>query len=293
MIIGNGNNVVSVQGAARTTPLVIMVATFLASVMVALKDAFGETLPFGSVVEAPPAALPISMIHTGLYPIPVLVFGLALVPWDLPLLGCKPAFTVFLIVALLFNDMAPVIVWSMTWLKPHARKRWATFFCESLVPHWALQSFACTRVVRSFKPRNVKGCSLFAGELKIFFRVVFGVFVAVNRKRFKLFTATALANNFNLGFTLSLRRHITSFFKCYTVHYTRKVEGSKRKPGELLGTPNVKARAISSRAAMGDFGIAEGSTTMAVSPNNNPPHEHPARKGRYSLNCMETCRAMV
>lgn len=48
------------------------------------------------------------------------------------------------------------------------------------------------------------------------------------------------------------------------------------KPGELLEPPNVKSRAISSRASEGK-GSGEGSTAMSVSPNNNPTHEYPAQ----------------
>lgn len=52
------------------------------------------------------------------------------------------------------------------------------------------------------------------------------------------------------------------------IHYSEK-------PGELLESPNVKARAISSQASEGE-GSEEGSTTRRVSPNNNPAHERPA-----------------
>ena len=43
-----------------------------------------------------------------------------------------------------------------------------------------------------------------------------------------------------------------------------------------------KGEAILSQAAEGE-GSAEGATTRVVSPNNNPPQETPARKGRDSL----------
>lgn len=46
---------------------------------------------------------------------------------------------------------------------------------------------------------------------------------------------------------------------------------------------------IPSQAVMGT-GITEGVTTRSVSPNNNRSHERPTRKGRYSLNCVVTCR---
>lgn len=59
-----------------------------------------------------------------------------------------------------------------------------------------------------------------------------------------------------------------------------------RKSEELLGYPNVKTRAISSRAIEG-IGSMEGSETNWVSPNNNPIHEYPTRKGRYSPNNMD------
>lgn len=64
------------------------------------------------------------------------------------------------------------------------------------------------------------------------------------------------------------------------------------KLGELLGTPNVKTRAISIQAIEGK-GSMEGSTTMKVSPNNNPSQERPTRKGRYSLNLQEIARTEV
>ena len=66
--------------------------------------------------------------------------------------------------------------------------------------------------------------------------------------------------------------------------------GLIEKEGELLGTPNVKTRAISSQALEG-IGSKEGSETTTVSPNNNPLQEFPPRKGRYSPNYMETYRS--
>lgn len=47
------------------------------------------------------------------------------------------------------------------------------------------------------------------------------------------------------------------------------------KTGELLGTPNVESRAISSQAMKG-VGFMEGSTTRFLSPNNNRTHERPS-----------------
>jgi len=38
-----------------------------------------------------------------------------------------------------------------------------------------------------------------------------------------------------------------------------------------------------SQAVEGEVGSTEGATTRGVSPNNNPLHERPARKGRHSL----------
>lgn len=43
--------------------------------------------------------------------------------------------------------------------------------------------------------------------------------------------------------------------------------------------------------AMQGVGCMEGVTARLVSPNNNPTQERPARKGRYSLNCLATDRS--
>jgi hypothetical protein len=51
------------------------------------------------------------------------------------------------------------------------------------------------------------------------------------------------------------------------------------KPGELLETPNGT---ISSQAARG-IGLAEGSETRGLSPNNNIPHERPATFSKTSF----------
>ncbi len=96
----------------------------------------------------------------------------------------------------------------------------------------------------------------------------------VNRERKESFSTTTLADLFNF--------HGLFFRYSHENEYTGKLEESQEKLGELLETPNVKTRAISSQAAMGE-GIAEGSTTIGVSPNNNPRQERPTRKGRYSL----------
>lgn len=74
--------------------------------------------------------------------------------------------------------------------------------------------------------------------------------------------------------------------------YVNYFSGLVSKSGELLETPNVKSRAISNQAIEGK-GSMEGSETMMVSPNNNPSHECPTRKGRYSPSFQETERTMV
>jgi len=58
---------------------------------------------------------------------------------------------------------------------------------------------------------------------------------------------------------------------CKTCH----IKIHRKKPNELLETPNVKSRAISSQAMKGE-GFMEGSTTRRVSPNNNLAHERSA-----------------
>lgn len=63
--------------------------------------------------------------------------------------------------------------------------------------------------------------------------------------------------------------------------YVNYFSGLVSKSGELLETPNVKTRTISSQAIEGK-GSMEGSETTRVSPNNNLLHECPTRKGRYS-----------
>lgn len=68
--------------------------------------------------------------------------------------------------------------------------------------------------------------------------------------------------------------------------------GLVEKVGELLGSPNVKTRAISSQAPEG-IGSGEGSETTRVSPNNNLSHECPPRKGRYSPNCMDNMQKLM
>jgi len=87
------------------------------------------------------------------------------------------------------------------------------------------------------------------------------------------------------------------------IHCHSKIKGKEKqwetyfmriisKSGELLETPNVKTRTISSQALEG-IGTKEGSTTISLSPNNNSWHECPTRKGRYSLNLSETVRGNV
>jgi hypothetical protein len=98
--------------------------------------------------------------------------------------------------------------------------------------------------------------------------------------------------------TSTLAKYFNWMFKIFSscsfhaIPYTRKYTRSQGKSGEFKETPNVKSRAILSQATKG-IGFVEGATTMKVSPNNNPSHERPTRKGKDSLSYMETYRTMV
>jgi len=54
--------------------------------------------------------------------------------------------------------------------------------------------------------------------------------------------------------------------------------GVYEKSGEFGESPT----GITPSQAVQGLGCTEGVETTGVSPNNNPPHEHPTRKGRYS-----------
>jgi len=90
--------------------------------------------------------------------------------------------------------------------------------------------------------------------------------------------------------TLCRRCHCMIRYKedVYANHFL----GLVSKVGELLESPNVKSRAISSQALEGN-GSNEGSETMQMSPNNNSAQECPPRKGRYSPSCTEMYRTIV
>ena len=94
---------------------------------------------------------------------------------------------------------------------------------------------------------------------------------------------------FNLSNLITLCRSCHSSIKGKEEVWQDYFSGLVEKAGELLETPNVKTRAISSQAIEGK-GSMEGSETTRVSPNNNLSHELPPRKGRYSPNLQETVR---
>jgi hypothetical protein len=54
-----------------------------------------------------------------------------------------------------------------------------------------------------------------------------------------------------------------------------------------VNSVKARSRVTPSQAAVGEVGTAEGVTTREVSPNNNPLHEPPARKGRHSLDSAD------
>lgn len=61
--------------------------------------------------------------------------------------------------------------------------------------------------------------------------------------------------------------------------------GIQNKLGEFGETTTIPSQATK------DIGLVEGVETNGVSSNNNPRHEHPTRKGRYSPNFQETERS--
>lgn len=108
--------------------------------------------------------------------------------------------------------------------------------------------------------------------------------------KFGNITDTSLFRDIKLE-EFSIAKFIESLFVTHNISNISFIETisqheNARKSEELLGYPNVKTRAISSRAIEGK-GSMEGSETNWVSPNNNPIHEHPTRKGRYSPNNMD------
>jgi hypothetical protein len=54
-----------------------------------------------------------------------------------------------------------------------------------------------------------------------------------------------------------------------------------------VNSVEARSRVTPSQAAVGEVDTAEGVTTREVSPNNNPLHEPPARKGRHSLDSAD------
>jgi hypothetical protein len=161
--------------------------------------------------------------------------------------------------------VAPIAERLMPRLKAHSLKAGMVAFFEPLIPSRLLSclSLPTTRMVPAFVVRHTKTATLGLG--------------AIDRERAKLLTATTGTGH---GYTGSL-----SFRGCHGADHNT---GNLEKQGEFRRSPT---RTILSEAAEG-LGSAERATTRRVSPNDNPAHERPARKGRDSLASQATVRSL-
>lgn len=255
--MGNWDNMVDIKNNSFTSLFVVFITTILTGIIVSLEYAFSEISILSSISYPTFVTFPISMLLAFGYTFGIIFFAKSFIPSRIAKFCLSPILFKDRVFFKTFINLTPIVVRLMTDLETHFAKCRANLFGKSFIP--------CGSAYAK---------SGFIMAMTIFCIMNYPVFVKAD-------TRSEIA-------TTTLTRSLNLFVNNdnHTIHYTIKVEGNQEKSGEFGETPNVKTRTIPSQAIVG-IDTMEGVTTNGVSPNNNPLHELPTRKGRYSLSSMD------
>ena len=247
----------SVKNDCLASSFLVFCATFLASKIISFKNHLSKLSINRKITKSSFVPFPISMIGTRFNPIWVKVFFKSFIPSGDTKLRFSPFF-----------------------LKARVVSKAVINICKSAIgPFVSLSMPLPCYAWRSLsgKPFIPRGSSSTSSLGKVTSNIIWFIFLLI----FNAYPSRCEA-------TASAFTHLRISESNCSTHVNivpQRYAESLEKSGELLESPNVKTRAISSQATMER--LVEGSTTMRVSPNNNPSHECPTRKGRYSLSIMD------
>ena len=134
MVIGNSQEVMNFKTNTGATAFIVVVATFLASIVISIKNLTAKTLIFGSVPNTPAAAAPVAMIGASDNSTGVVRQFQPLVPRSLTALFRISSLFKISVGYKADIYFAPIIKCLMPFLKTHRSQRRVIALCHPFVP---------------------------------------------------------------------------------------------------------------------------------------------------------------